>query len=129
MKSEETNFESNEFIEALTKWLYTPKISIVYPKRLKELKYTIRMLEELLEEENIEAKIKIMPCPLGTGDVIIKFNTYSLSVRNTEKFYEVIRHMSNFEIYSTDDEIIHFAGVVQKFAFVSPIYDKDENSN
>lgn len=110
-----------ETIDRLGKWLKTPKTYVLNPGRAKLLEETCNKLQAVLDEEFHDCKLEIKPCPLGLGDVSISFDTFSLTMRNMKKFYEAIKHLSNFEVYSTKDDMVHFAGIFSDVAKVSSL--------
>lgn len=110
-----------QMINQLGKWLELPKAHILNPERVKLLKETCCRLHAVLDEECLDCKVVVKHCPLGFGDVSVSFDTYSLTIRNMKKFYEAVKHLDNFEVYATDDEMIHFAGVFSKVAAVQNI--------
>lgn len=97
------------------KWIEQPKVYLLDPKKEEKIYEVQRKIQEILDEETIETKVEIHPCPLGMGDAIIRFTADSLTVRNIKKFRKGIQSFSNFEIYPTA-EGIQFVGVISKIA-------------
>ena len=110
-----------ESMECLGKWLETPKAYVLNPERAKLLEETCNKLQAVLDEETHNCTIEVTPCPLGLGDVCISFDAFSLTMRNMKKFYEAIQHLSNFEVYPTEDDMVRFAGVFSDVAKVTPL--------
>lgn len=108
-------------MDQLGKWLELPKAHILKPGRVKLLEETCCKLQAVLDEECLDCKVVVKPCPLGFGDVSVSFDTYSLTIRNMKKFYEAVEHFSNFEVYAVGDKKIHFAGVFSKVSTVQNI--------
>lgn len=115
------DMEFLNFMEQFKLWQQQPKAYILNLDKVRQLKRLVGELEEILNEEIIDADVKITPCPIGTGDVIIKFITYSISITNITKFMSLVKQFDNFEIYPVGQEKICFAGVFSKVANTSLI--------
>lgn len=109
------------FMEQFRLWQQQPKAYILNPDKVRQLKRLVDELEEILKEEIIGADVKITPCPIVTGDVIVKFITYSISITNITKFMNLVKQFDNFEIYPVGQGKICFAGVFSKVANTSLI--------
>lgn len=124
-----TDREENDFmkvVEQIGQWMQTPKVYVLNPGKENKIYEMQRKMQEILDEEDIETEVKIKPCPLGMGDVIIEFESDSFIVRNIVKFQSIVKEISNFEIYSTK-EGIKFAGVISDVAKV--IINNEEEQN
>ena len=110
--------------QQLNKWSSLSKMYILDPVRAMLLEETCDKLQLLLDEEQHECHVEVAPCPLGLGDVVISFDTYSMTMRNMAGFCDAIKHLSNFEIYPTDDDMLHFVGIFPKVAVVYPLQEQ-----
>lgn len=113
------------FMEQFRLWQQQPKAYILNPDRVRHLRKLVDELNEILKEEIIDADVKITPCPLGTGDVIVKIETYSIPITGIAKFVDLVKQFDNFEIYPVGQEKICFAGVFSKVANTSLINDSE----
>ena len=115
-----TGREEKDFMrvaDLFSQWLQTAKVYVLNLEKEEKIYEVQRKMQEVLDEEDIETKVQIKPCPLGMGDVIIEFESDSFTVRNITKFQSIIKEMSNFEIYPTTQGI-KFAGVITNVATV-----------
>lgn len=126
MNKEDMAFQ--KFVEQICEWQDTSKIYVLNPARLKLLQDKCKKLQTLLDNEGYDCEVKLKPCALGTGDVVVTFDTYDFVMRNMEDFYNAINEFSNFEIYPIDDEMIRFSGIFTKLAVVMPIKEVDRNT-
>ena len=106
-----------ERLNDIREWLSLSKGYVINPERYTLLEETISKLQELLDREHYDTQVEIKPCSLGTGDVVVTFDCYSIVMRNMDDFYDAIKHLSNFEIYPVDD-ILRFSGIFPKVASV-----------
>lgn len=116
MKPENTkkNQEEKDFmrtVERIGVWKRYPKSYVLNLEKEKKVYEVQQKMQEILDEEDIQTKVKIKPCPLGMGDVVVEFESDSITVRNIKKIQGVIKEMSNFEIYPTK-EGVKFAGII-----------------
>ena len=115
-----TGREEKDFMrvaDLFNQWLQPPKVYVLNLEKEEKIYEVQRKMQEVLDEEDIETKVQIKPCPLGMGDVIIEFESDSFTVRNITKFQSIIKEMSNFEIYPTTQGI-KFAGIITNVATV-----------
>lgn len=119
MKTE--NQMEHNFMETMNKlaeWMQQSKMYVLNLEKEGKVYEVQQKMQEILDEENIKSKVEICPCPLGMGDVIIKFEIEEFIVRNTKKFMDAVKEMDNFEIYPTKKGI-KFAGVISRVANIS----------
>ena len=120
MNNQHTNKqqEEQEFMDLMEKFsvfIQQPKVYILNKEKETKMYETQRKMQELLDEEAIETKVEIRPCPMGMGDIIIRFQADELIVRNISKFMEITKEFSNFEVYPSENGI-QFAGVIKNVA-------------
>ena len=104
-----------EFIDKFSAFIQQPKVYILNKEKEEKMYEVQRKMQELLDEEAIEAKVEIRPCPMGMGDAIIQFRADSFIARNIPEFLKIAKEFSNFEIYPVGDEI-QFAGIITQVA-------------
>ena len=109
-----------EMLEKIGGWINVPKIKILNPERMAQLQERLEMLQRMLADEYIEATIEIYPCPLDTGNIIIRMDMDDFVVRNIKKFADILSVMSNFEIYPLRGNRIRFSMVYGKAMSVIP---------
>ena len=102
-------------IEKIGQWTSQPKMYLLDLERERVIYEVQHKMQEILDNENIETKVEIKPCPLGMGDVVIKFEVDYFTIRNIPKFMDAIEEMENFEIYPTNNGIM-FAGIIENVA-------------
>lgn len=118
MQQEHNKQRSGSFTEIATQinaWLEHPKMYVLNLEKERKIYEVQQKIQAILDEEDITAEVRIKPCPLGMGDVIIEFECESFIIRNIQEFQSVINEMSNFEIYPTSVGV-KFAGVISNVA-------------
>ena len=102
-------------IGKIGQWTSQPKMYLLDFERERVIYEVQHKMQEILDDQNIKTKIEIKPCPLGMGDVVIKFEVDDFTIRNITKFIDAIKEMKNFEIYPTKNGIM-FAGIITNVA-------------
>ena len=93
--------EFMNFTDALTQYLKTEKIFVQNPVRMAEVNTATEMACKLFPE----ATINLMDDPLQMGAVILEIEDCFITVREMEKFIQMISGATNFDIFSSDDSI------------------------
>ena len=108
-----------KFVGCMEQWMKASKLYVIHPERLKRLEKVCNDLQSFLAEEQTETKVEIKPCPLGLGDAVVFFVCDSLTVRDVQRFFRIVRPLRNFEVYPCENGMIRFAGIFQGVATVT----------
>lgn len=105
------NFDN--FADILTEYLKTQKIFIQNPQRMSEVNAATEMACRLFPE----AEINLVDDPLQMGAIILEIEDCFVTVREIEKFIELIGKANNFDILNGEDNVklsILFDGVLTR---------------
>lgn len=91
----------NDFIEVLTEYLNSKKIFVPNPKRIEEVNAATEMAFKLFPKANIN----LMDDPLQMGAIILTIEDCLITVREVNKFVELIGKSNNFDILTNGEDI------------------------
>ena len=92
--------------EELREWVETPKVRCINHHKMQMVMQSYDVVKKMILSNDQDAILEIAEGALRLGSVSIKITTVNLTVYNMEKFREVVKSASNFEIYPrTDDRI------------------------
>jgi len=120
-ETERNNNLYEEIMLQIGAWLNTPKIKMVNIPRMKFFYAAAEKLISSIDTDWLESEITVTECPLETGDITLSFDVSNFVVRDAAAFSESVSHFSNFEIYPTDDEGMHFAAIFPQAMHVCQI--------
>ena len=99
-------------LDGLREYLETEKVFVANPFRMAEVERAVDILVELFPEQ----EKRIEDDPLQMGALILCVDSFDFSVRGEYDlvlFAELCSLVDNFEVYSTGNESVHFAAVMQ----------------
>lgn len=69
-------------------------------------------------------QVILKPCSIGTGALVLDFESDSLIARDAHKFSAIIKLLNNFEVYPVSKDRLRFSGVIENCYHVS-LLDED----
>ena len=97
--------EFNNLAAILAEYLETQKVFVQNPKRIEDVNAATETACRLFPE----ARIEIEDDPLQMGSLILSIEDFELTVRETDKFVELISKADNFEIFHCGGDEVRLA--------------------